>query len=82
MLIRVMQMAGYTVGWRSDEDHPDWPVVFVQTNTVGELSWHIPSDMLPEWIHERQDVEFDGYSREEKNQRMEDFLENSERGDS
>jgi hypothetical protein len=46
----------------------------VKTNSIGELSWHVPREMLPEWIPERQDVEFPGYSREEKNERIQKYL--------
>lgn len=59
-------------GWWPD-DEMDYVVIWVDT-AEGQMGWHVPPDFgLPDWLPKR-DPEYDGYTTEEKYQRMEDFI--------
>ncbi|PSQ06115.1 hypothetical protein BRC97_06980 [Halobacteriales archaeon QS_6_71_20] len=53
-------------GWWPDGD--GWAVVWVDLPT-GQVGWHVPREMVPEWIPEA-DPEYDGYTTDEKNDRV------------
>jgi len=63
------------MGYWYDEDAPEsggddfeWVVVWVNT-VEGQVGWHVPDNMLPPWLEER-DPEYSGYSTDEKNNRV------------
>ncbi len=69
---RMAQKLGYTVGIGYDDD-PDldremWAVVFIELPGAGQVSWHIPSGMLPELdpFPEYSSEKWDGHDTEEK----------------
>lgn len=72
LLLATLQDRGHTVGYRVDEDE-DWPIVFAGT-PVGQMSWHVPREELPDWLEEK-DVPWDGHTTEEKHERMQEFAE-------
>jgi hypothetical protein len=58
-------------GWWPDTDDvngDEWAVVWVNT-TEGQVGWHIPMYMVPDWLDKR-DPEYDGYTTAAKNGRM------------
>jgi len=63
-------------GWWQDEDDvngEEWAVVWMGYGDE-QVGWHIPVEMVPDWMPER-DPKYDGYSTEEKNQRVAGFAE-------
>jgi len=58
-------------GWWPDTDDVNgeqWAVVWVDLPT-GQVGWHIPLEDVPDWMPKR-DPEYDGYTTEEKNDRL------------
>lgn len=60
------------LGWREDPDETGWAIVWA-TLPAGEVSWHVPEEFVPDWLEER-DGHYDGYDRDEKNSRVEDWV--------
>lgn len=60
------------IGWREDPEEPGWAIVWA-TLPAGEVSWHIPEELVPDWL-EKDEGDYDGYDREEKNDRIEDWI--------
>lgn len=56
-------------GWRNDPDTPGYVVVWVAT-PMGEVSHHVPRQMVEESGLRRHEQKFPGYDREEKNERL------------
>ncbi|WP_254810634.1 hypothetical protein [Natronosalvus amylolyticus] len=66
------EATGAPSGWKPDPESPDeWAIVWIQT-PMGQVSWHVPRAMVGTdqlGLHPR-DSEYDGYTREEKNDRL------------
>lgn len=61
---------GYACGWWDDDATDDeWVVVWVDDPNHGQFGWHVPRELLPDWLDER-DPEYDGYSSEDKYERL------------
>lgn len=73
LLLKLLKDKGLKVGYRIDEEEPDWPVVYANSYSIGQISWHIPKKDLPDWIEEGQ-LEYDGHTNEEKNRRVREFI--------
>jgi hypothetical protein len=61
-------------GWWPDTDDVNgekWAVVWAQLPT-GQVGWHVPRDMVPDHFP-MCDPEYDGYTTEEKNDRLAEF---------
>lgn len=78
---RAHLIAALAAEWASvmaynDPDEPDWPVIYIQTET-GQLSWHIsPGDVdlfahIPVVAGDDPRARWDGHSTEEKYERVE-----------
>lgn len=58
-------------GWWPDSDDvngEEWAVVWCELPN-GQVGWHVPMEMVPAWL-EKRDPEYDGYTTEEKNDRL------------
>jgi len=67
--------ANYAVGWWPDTDDvngSEWAVVWANL-PQGQVGWHIPVSMVPEWLP-KKDPEYDGYTTAEKNARLVGFV--------
>lgn len=63
------------MGWWPDEDDvngEEWAVVWVNL-PYGQVGWHVPKEMVPDWL-ECRDPDYDGYTTEEKNGRVERYV--------
>jgi len=60
-------MAGWTPA--PDGDGDEWAVVWVET-PMGQVSWHVPRDLAESLVRRNDDYEYDGHSREIKNDRL------------
>lgn len=63
-------------GWWPDTDDvngEEWAVVWTWTQE-GQVGWHVPKGMVPRWLPQR-DPKYDGYTTEEKNERMENLVD-------
>jgi len=70
----VAQLAGIA-GWKPDPESPDdWAIVWVET-PVDQVSWHVPREMAEDLAPPQRDSEYDGYDREEKNERLAEWCE-------
>jgi hypothetical protein len=61
-------------GWWTDTDDvngEEWAVVWADLPS-GQVGWHVPMELVPDWLPKR-DPEYDGYSTEEKNDRLAEF---------
>lgn len=61
-------------GWWSDTDEvngEEWAVVWCDLPT-GQVGWHVPRELVPDWLPERN-PHYDGYTTEEKNARLAEF---------
>lgn len=57
-------------GWKPDEESPDeWAIVWIET-PAGQVSWHVPKDMAEQLGPPQLDVDYDGYDRDVKNDRL------------
>lgn len=80
---------GIEMGWWPDTDDvngDEWAVVWANLfagdpgsdlrpgKEYGQVGWHIPMEMVPEWL-ERKDPEYDGYTTEEKNGRVARYVD-------
>ena len=61
-------------GWKPAPDASDeWAIVYIET-PVGQVSWHVPIDMARALAPKPMGrSEYDGHSREEKNERLADW---------
>lgn len=62
-------------GWWPDTDdvnEEEWAVVWIDLGT-GQVGWHVPEEMIPGWLP-KKDPEYDGYTTEEKNDRIKKLL--------
>lgn len=75
---RLAWMLGYTVGWKDNEDDPDWPILFVELPT-GQVSWHVPRDEAAGPMGSTLPFSYwgqwDGHTVEEKRRRISAYLE-------
>ncbi|MFC6787929.1 hypothetical protein [Halobaculum halobium] len=57
--------------WHDTDDvnGDEWAVVWADLPDEGQAGWHVPTEMVPDWLPER-DPEYDGYSTPEKNRRV------------
>lgn len=62
-------------GWW-DDDSDAYAVVWVNTQE-GQVGWHVPIDMVPDWLPER-DPQYDGYTTDEKNRRFETLIRSAQ----
>jgi len=63
------------MGWWPDTDDvnaEEWAAVWMNLDQ-GQVGWHVPIEMVPEWL-DRRDPDYDGYSTEEKNVRMREYI--------
>lgn len=60
------------LGWRDDLDEDGWAIVWA-TLPAGEVSWHVPEELVPDWLPEKEG-NYDGYDRDEKNDRLRDWI--------
>lgn len=61
--------ADRAMGWWNDEgSSDDWAVVWADL-PAGQVGWHVPRELVPEWLDERN-PEYDGYTTAEKNDRL------------
>ncbi|MFU1780707.1 hypothetical protein ACM16X_04935 [Haloarcula japonica] len=56
------------VGWY-EHGGDGWAVIYADLN-AGQVSWHIPADLVPDWVPHRHSGEYDGHSRRQKNARL------------
>ena len=61
-------MSEWTMGgWTpAEEDGDEWAVVWLEL-PYGQVSWHIPREMAEQLVTRNDNYEYDGHSREEKN---------------
>lgn len=67
---------GFDAGWWPDTDTvngEEWAVVWADL-TTGQVGWHVPMDMVPDALP-KKDPEYDGYTTEEKNERLRQFYD-------
>lgn len=63
------QATGAPSGWKPDEESDEWAIVWIETPT-GQVSWHVPREMAEKLAPPKRNAEYDGYGREEKNDRL------------
>lgn len=62
-------------GWKPDPESPEeWAIVWIET-PVGQVSWHLPREMAENLAGPQRESEYDGYDREEKNDRLAQWAE-------
>lgn len=69
LLVQVSQRPS---GYRVDPENDDWGIVWVYAPN-GEISWHVPMDMIQTFDIRENEGLYDGYDREEKNERLLDW---------
>lgn len=52
-----------------DADADEWAIVYVWLPT-GQASWHVPRELVEESTIPHMNVEWDGHTRQEKNERL------------
>lgn len=64
------QTIGAPSGWKAAPDADDtWAIVWIETS-MGQVSWHVPREMAEDLGPPRCNSEYDGYDRNEKNDRL------------
>lgn len=53
------------VGWY-EHGGEGWAVIYADLN-AGQVSWHVPEEMVPEFLPQRHPDVYDGHDRDEKN---------------
>lgn len=63
-------------GWTPapDSDSDEWAIVWFET-VMGEVSWHVPRELAEKHLPRNDDRDYSGYSREEKNERIWELIE-------
>lgn len=61
-------------GWKIADDAEGWAIVWIEFPT-GQVSWHVPLEMAEEYVTNYERVQYDGYDREEKNDRLQEWME-------
>ena len=62
-------------GWKADPKSPEeWAIVWIET-PMGQTSWHVPRELAESIGPPRGDADYDGYDREEKNDRLAQWAE-------
>ena len=63
-------------GWTPapDSDSDEWAIVWFET-VMGEVSWHVPRDIAEKHLPRNDDRDYDGYSRERKNERVWELID-------
>ena len=57
-------------GWYPDpENRTEWALVWIAT-PMGEVSWHVPRELVEDLGLRRKEIEYTGYSTDEKNDRL------------
>lgn len=56
-------------GWCPDGEDDEFVVVWVDDENYGQLGWHVPRDLVPEWLP-RRDPDYDGYTTADKYDRL------------
>ena len=57
-------------GWKPDPESPaTWAIVWIET-PLGQVSWHVPRHLVERLSLRREDAGYNGYGREEKNDRL------------
>jgi len=72
----------YAGGWHpprteDDADADEWAVTWAETPT-GQVSWHVPIWLAESSALPRQDHGWDGHTRQEKNNRLAEFVDGPE----
>jgi hypothetical protein len=58
---------GAPSGWKPAPDAGDeWAIVWIET-PMGEVSWHVPTELAESLGPVKRDSDYGGYSREQKN---------------
>lgn len=69
---------GYRIPDEEDErveETEKWPIIWAVIPETGkEVSWHIPADMLPDWLEEAEGS-YDGYKPEECYKRLREYYQ-------
>jgi len=64
------QTTGAPSGWKPAPDaDASWAIVWVET-PMGQVSWHVPRKMAEDIGPPQRESDYDGYDREEKNDRL------------
>lgn len=61
-------------GWWPDRDAVNdeaWAAVWFDDPHKGQFGWHIPLEMVPDWLDKR-DPEYDGYTTADKYRRLQE----------
>jgi hypothetical protein len=66
---RMAQQAGWQAGWSIDASAPDWYVIYVET-PYGQVSWHIPPQLLEGLSLPQHPLPWDGHDIQEKRRRL------------
>lgn len=71
--------SNYRALWQPDQgddaDADEWAILYVELPT-GQASWHVPKQLVESTSIPRQNhVEWDGHTREEKNDRLQEFAD-------
>lgn len=63
-------------GWTPapDYDPEEWAIVHAST-PMGQVSWHVPREMAASLVTRDDDYEWDGHSRDVKNDRLASWAE-------
>ncbi|MFC4246485.1 hypothetical protein ACFOZ7_05670 [Natribaculum luteum] len=68
----------YAGGWTEpdvdDADADEWAIVWAILEGK-QVSWHVPRELVEPVDLPKRPHDYDGHTREEKNQRLEDFIE-------
>ena len=63
-------------GWTPapDEEGDEWAIAWFET-VKGEVSWHVPREIAEKHLPRNDDRDYDGYSREIKNERLWELID-------
>jgi|AntRauMinimDraft_4_1070384.scaffolds.fasta_scaffold00256_23 hypothetical protein len=57
-------------GWKpTDDADNEWAIVWIET-PIGQVSWHVPREMVDRLDLRKRDSTYDGYDRDIKNDRL------------
>jgi hypothetical protein len=73
-LLKLAQKQGHRIGYREDPETPEYSVVVLHHKQLGQISWHVKNEELPDWL-EKTSIEWDGHTTEIKHQRLQRWIE-------
>lgn len=71
LAVAFAKLSPYRAGWQPDPGSPEkWAIVWVAPPGVDQMGWHVPRRTVEALELPRERLEYDGHTRDQKNNRL------------